>query len=228
MGGAHALSSSVRIGPFQSLRPHWGFPPSRWRKWPGHRPKGCGAARRGSLRQPRDSARAGLYRLCPEGTQADLLLCPKHTCRLLGSPEQVAYHRPREDGAAWRLPHLEPGCFSGAGQGQGERLGENSLFNTAANTLQRGPECYAGGANWFSAGEASTEPQQSHAATGERKGLMVSQAAAPMAVKDVRVCKGLPTAGLEREIPTRVGRVGGCPGSCLACELAAGCPSCLF
>lgn len=41
--------------------PTLGFPPSRWRKWPGHRPKGDVAVRRGSQWQPRDSAaRAGL------------------------------------------------------------------------------------------------------------------------------------------------------------------------
>lgn len=118
-GGTHALSSSERLGP---LCPHRGFLPSRWRKRPGHRPKGGVAVRRGSSRQPRDSAqgRAAAYRLCPEGTQADLLLCLKYTCLLLVSPEQVAYHRPREDGAVWRLPHLELGAARGWGRGQRE------------------------------------------------------------------------------------------------------------
>lgn len=151
-GGTRALSSSERLRP---LRPHRGFLPSRWRKRQGHRPKGDVAVRRGSSQQPRDSARGGAaaYRLCPEGTQADLLLCLKYTCLLLVSPEQVAYHRPREDGAVWRLPHLEPGAARGrAGGKESDRV--RTAYLTQLPTHSEGGRALSAtqeGANWFSA-----------------------------------------------------------------------------
>lgn len=138
----------VRIGPFQSSAHTGGFH-NRWRRLePQTRDV---AVRRGSLHVARRTVPGGaVHTGCA-------LRAHRRICSSARSTPVVFWALL----SRWLTTDLEKtglpgGCRiwseqPGAGAGGRRRPGEG-LFNTAANTLQRGPECCTqGGANWFSA-----------------------------------------------------------------------------
>lgn len=127
VGGAHALSSSVRIGPFQSSPPTLGVSTQQMEKWPGHRPKGDVAVRRGSLQQPQGQ--------CPGRAV--------HTGCALRAHRQICSSARSTPVVFWALLsrwlttdlektglpgscHIWAGAARGRGRGQGERPGETA------------------------------------------------------------------------------------------------------